>query len=72
MGAWSFVAPRIEAVLEELGMAHARPLYAGRSAAASTATGSHQQHLREQSSLVDLALLGDQAQGRHASGAGAA
>ena len=62
MGAWSFVAPRIEAVLEQLGMAQTRPLYAGRAAAASPATGSHQQHLREQSSLVDLALLGDQAQ----------
>jgi 2-oxoglutarate dehydrogenase E1 component len=69
MGAWSFVAPRIEAVLAELDMAQARPFYAGRAAAAATATGSHQQHLREQSSLVDLALLGDQGQGKQAGAA---
>ena len=36
------------------------------AAAAATATGSHQQHLREQSSLVDLALQGDQGQGKQA------
>jgi 2-oxoglutarate dehydrogenase E1 component len=68
MGAWGFVVPRIEAVLEQLGMAQARPIYAGRAASASTATGSHQQHLREQRSLVDLALHGDQAQGKQAEG----
>jgi 2-oxoglutarate dehydrogenase E1 component len=72
MGAWSFLAPRIEAVLEQLEMVQARPVYAGRAAAAATATGSHQQHLREQSSLVDLALHGDQGQGKQALTAGAA
>ena len=72
MGAWSFAAPRIETVLGQLGMAQARPVYAGRAAAAATATGSHQQHLREQSSLVDLALQGDQGQGKPALTAGAA
>jgi 2-oxoglutarate dehydrogenase E1 component len=66
MGAWSFVAPRIETVLGQLGMAQERPFYAGRAAAAATATGSHQQHLREQSNLVDLALQGDQGQGKQA------
>jgi len=69
MGAWSFVAPRIVAVLEQQGMACWRPAYAGRAAAAATATGSHQQHLREQSSLVDLALQGDQGQGKQAGAA---
>jgi 2-oxoglutarate dehydrogenase E1 component len=59
MGAWSFVAPRIETVLGELDMARTRPAYAGRSPSASTATGSHQQHLREQSTLVDAALLAE-------------
>ena len=58
MGAWSFVAARIEAVLDELGFTLPRPGYAGRAAAASTATGSHQQHVREQGVLVDAALLG--------------
>jgi 2-oxoglutarate dehydrogenase E1 component len=68
MGAWSFVAPRIETVLGQLDMAQKRPAYAGRAAAAATATGSHQQHVREQSSLVDLALQGDPAQGEQARG----
>jgi 2-oxoglutarate dehydrogenase E1 component len=72
MGAWTFVAPRIERVLEKLDIAHTRPLYAGRAASASTATGSHQQHVREQSSLVDLALQGNPRQGSEAPAAGAA
>jgi 2-oxoglutarate dehydrogenase E1 component len=59
MGAWSFVAARIETVLDELGFTLSRPGYAGRAAAASTATGSHQQHVREQSILVDAALQGE-------------
>jgi 2-oxoglutarate dehydrogenase E1 component len=58
MGAWSFVAPRIEAVLESVGMRQTRPLYAGRPAAASPATGLHQQHVREQSQLIERALTG--------------
>jgi 2-oxoglutarate dehydrogenase E1 component len=61
MGAWSFVAPRIEAVCTELGMDQTRPIYAGRPPAASPATGLHQQHVREQTSLVMAALTGDQA-----------
>jgi 2-oxoglutarate dehydrogenase E1 component len=39
MGGWAFVAPRIEAVLEELGMRQTRPVYAGRRPAAAPATG---------------------------------
>jgi 2-oxoglutarate dehydrogenase E1 component len=58
MGAWSFVAPRIEAVLEEIGLRQTRPSYAGRPAAASPATGLFQQHVREQASLVETALTG--------------
>jgi 2-oxoglutarate dehydrogenase E1 component len=59
MGAWSFVAARIETVLDELGFTLSGPGYAGRAAAASTATGSHQQHVREQGILVDAALQGE-------------
>jgi 2-oxoglutarate dehydrogenase E1 component len=59
MGAWNFVAARIEAVLDKLEITLSRPGYAGRAAAASTATGSHLQHVREQSGLVDAALQGD-------------
>jgi 2-oxoglutarate dehydrogenase E1 component len=62
MGAWSFVAPRIEAVLERIGMRHTRPVYAGRLPAASTATGLYQQHVREQSNLVETALTGGPAE----------
>jgi 2-oxoglutarate dehydrogenase E1 component len=59
MGAWFFVAPRIEAVLEELGVGESRLIYAGRPPAASTATGLHAQHVREQTALVEAALTGD-------------
>jgi len=48
MGAWSFVAPR----LQEL-----RPFeYVGRDASASPATGSHSVHDREQQELVEAAI----------------
>jgi 2-oxoglutarate dehydrogenase E1 component len=56
MGAWSFVAPRLEAVFDELGFEQTRPVFAGRKAAPSPATGSHEQHVREQMKLVDEAL----------------
>jgi 2-oxoglutarate dehydrogenase E1 component len=56
MGAWSFVAPRLEAVYNELGFDQKRPIFAGRKAAPSPATGSHAQHVREQQKLVDEAL----------------
>ena len=39
MGAWSFIEPNIEWVLERIEAKHARPRYAGRPASASTATG---------------------------------
>jgi 2-oxoglutarate dehydrogenase E1 component len=58
MGAWTFVEPRIEAVLEELGVARARPVYAGRPPAASPATGLYRQHVKEQATLVEAALTG--------------
>ena len=56
MGAWSFVAPRLETVFGELGFDQSRPVFAGRKAAPSPATGSHGQHLREQAKLLDEAL----------------
>ena len=56
MGAWSFVAPPIEQVLTELGGATRRPLYVGRAAAASPATGFLVVHQREQRALIDEAL----------------
>jgi len=58
MGAWTFVAPRIEAVLEDLDHTCKRPTYAGRSEAASTATGLIKTHQREQAALLEAALTG--------------
>jgi 2-oxoglutarate dehydrogenase E1 component len=58
MGAWTFLAPRIEAVLQSVAMAHTRPAYAGRRAAASPATGLYQQHVREQATLIEQAITG--------------
>ncbi len=55
MGAWSFVAPHIDSLLEKRGV---RVTYAGRSAAASTATGDIMDHRREQAELVQRALTG--------------
>ena len=56
IGSWTFVAPRLEEVMAEAGMTHSRPQYVGRKEAASPATGSLNQHRREQEALVDAAL----------------
>jgi 2-oxoglutarate dehydrogenase E1 component len=50
MGGWSFVAPRLQ---ELLGVPFQ---YVGRDASASTATGSHSVHEREQAELVEAAI----------------
>ncbi|MGB0497395.1 MAG: 2-oxoglutarate dehydrogenase E1 component [Rubricella sp.] len=55
-GAWFFVEPNIEWVLTRIGAKHTRPVYAGRAASASPATGLASQHKREQEALVDAAL----------------
>jgi 2-oxoglutarate dehydrogenase E1 component len=56
MGAWTFVMPEIEAVMESLGSKQARLRYAGRPAAASPATGLFKRHVKEQNKLVNEAL----------------
>ncbi len=56
MGAWTFVAPRIEEVLTRIGANVTRPIYVGRPEAASPATGLYSIHVREQKRLVDEAL----------------
>ena len=58
MGAWSFVEPNIEWVLEHTDGKAARPRYAGRPASASTATGQLSKHNAEQNALVESALTG--------------
>jgi 2-oxoglutarate dehydrogenase E1 component len=56
MGAWSFVEPNIEWVLDHLDAAHKRPVYAGRAASASTATGLASKHQAELNALIGEAL----------------
>ena len=58
MGSWFFVAPRIENLMEAVGIEQRRLVYAGRRPSASPATGFHAQHEREQHQLVDDALIG--------------
>jgi len=56
MGAWSNVMEFIEEIAEEIGAAHPRPRYAGRSTSASPATGLMKRHNEEQAMLIDDAL----------------
>ncbi len=55
-GAWTFVEPNLEWVLHKIGARVQRPVYAGRHASASPATGLASRHKAEQESLVDFAL----------------
>jgi 2-oxoglutarate dehydrogenase E1 component len=56
MGAWSFVEPNIEWVLDHIGARHKRPGYVGRTASASTATGLMRKHIAELKAFLDEAL----------------
>jgi len=49
-GAWGFVRPRLTALLGR------EPVYVGREAAASPATGNHKVHQEEERALVARAL----------------
>ena len=55
-GYWAHVEPRIERRLKEAGLKPKRPVYAGRSAAASPATGLAKRHAAEQAALIAEAL----------------
>ncbi|SHH30017.1 2-oxoglutarate dehydrogenase E1 component [Cognatishimia maritima] len=55
-GAWTFIEPNIEWVLERIKAKHTRPVYVGRAASASPATGLASQHKAQQQALVDAAL----------------
>ena len=52
MGGWSFIAPRLESLIQTLG----RPRYIGRDASASPATGSYSIHQAEHAKLLKEAL----------------
>ena len=55
-GAWSFIEPNIEWVLGRINAKHQRPVYTGRAASASPATGLASTHKAQQQALVDEAL----------------
>ncbi|MFN7166660.1 MAG: 2-oxoglutarate dehydrogenase E1 component, partial [Pannonibacter sp.] len=56
MGAWTFVQPYIEWVLDQIGAKSRRPRYAGRAASASTATGLMSKHLAQLQAFLDEAF----------------
>jgi 2-oxoglutarate dehydrogenase E1 component len=55
-GSWSFVEPLIEHCLVEAGVGPGRPVYAGRAASASPATGLASRHKAQQDALIAAAL----------------
>jgi 2-oxoglutarate dehydrogenase E1 component len=55
-GYWAHVEPRLERRLGEAGLKPKRPIYAGRPAAASPATGLAKRHAAEQAALIAEAL----------------
>jgi len=58
MGAWTFVQPNIEWVLNYLNAKTKRPVYAGRPSSASTATGLMSRHSQELKALLEDAFTG--------------
>ena len=55
-GAWSFIEPNLEWVLNRIEAKHGRVSYAGRPAAASPATGLAKLHKEQQEALINDAL----------------
>ena len=55
-GGWTFIEPNIEWVLSRIKARHTRPVYVGRPASASPATGLASQHKEQQQALVNEAL----------------
>ncbi len=55
-GYWKFVEPYLEQCLQDSGVAPQRPLYAGRDASASPATGLASRHKEQQQRLIAAAL----------------
>jgi 2-oxoglutarate dehydrogenase E1 component len=56
MGSWHFIEPYLEWVLNQIHAPNRRPRYAGRAAAAATATGLMSKHLAQLKALLDEAL----------------
>ena len=56
MGAWTFIEPYLEQTLISIDAKHTRPVYTGRSASASTATGLMARHQAEMERFTNDAL----------------
>jgi 2-oxoglutarate dehydrogenase E1 component len=56
MGAWHFIEPYLEWVLNQIHAPNRRPRYAGRAASAATATGLMSKHLAQLKAFLDDAL----------------
>src|SRR5262245_56483608 len=56
MGAWAFMEPYLEWVLEQIKAECKRPSYAGRPASAATAIGQMSRHLAQLKAFLDEAL----------------
>jgi 2-oxoglutarate dehydrogenase E1 component len=55
-GAWAFVQPYIDWVMEQMGRGNERLRYVGRPASASTATGLMRLHLQQLQSFLEEAF----------------
>jgi 2-oxoglutarate dehydrogenase E1 component len=56
MGAWAFIQPYVEWVLDQMGRRGQRVVYVGRPASASTATGLMRTHLAQLQAFLDEAF----------------
>src|ERR1700748_4016397 len=56
MGAWHFIEPYLEWVLNQIHAPNRRPRYAGRAAAAASATGLMSKHLAQLKAVLDEGL----------------
>ena len=56
MGGWTFVSPRLDDIVVELGAKRGRPIYCGRAESASPATGLAKVHAAEQKTIMDRCL----------------
>jgi 2-oxoglutarate dehydrogenase E1 component len=56
MGGWTFMEPNLEWVLDQAGGKAKRPIYVGRPASASTATGLMSKHLAQLQAFLDEAF----------------
>jgi 2-oxoglutarate dehydrogenase E1 component len=56
MGAWAFVQPYIDWVLDQMGRPGERPRYVGRAASASTAVGLMRTHLQQLQAFLEEAF----------------